>query len=124
MPTLYAIPLTSATELCIVVSNMLLMLLIVSIDVLHSFLWDFNHLIILWASKDVTTRCTIKTELVVGYSRTTKLAREEYLFDTFYLLSCHTNVARIFLSPNNLLQNQKMGYPLNRKLILIYLTIL
>ena len=111
-------------KLCIVVGNMLSVLFVVGVDVFHSFLWNSNDLLVLWARKDIITRRAIKTKLVVRYCITTKLSREEYLFNAFNLLSCNTDITRKLLPINNLFKNKKMSFLLNRKLILIYITIL
>lgn len=113
-----------AAKLCIVVGNMLVVLFVVGVDVFHSFLWNFNELLILWTRKDIIPRRAIKAKFVVRYCRTTKLSREEYLFNAFNLLACHTDITRKLLPLNNLFKNKKMSFLLNRKLILIYITIL
>lgn len=113
-----------AAKLCVVVGNMFSVLFVVGVDVFHSFLWNSNDLFVLWARKDIITRCAIKTKLVVRYCITTKLPREEYLFNAFNLLACHTDITRKLLTINNLFKNKKMSFLLNRKLILIYITIL
>ena len=111
-------------KLCVVVGNMLSVLFVVGVDVFHSFLWNSNDLLVLWTRKDIITRCAIKAKLVVRYCITTKLSREEYLFNAFNLLSCNTDITRKLLTINNLFKNKKMSFLLNRKLILIYITIL
>lgn len=113
-----------AAKLCIVVGNMLVVLFVVGVDVFHPFLWNSNDLLILWARKDIIPRRAIKAKFVVRYCRTTKLPREEYLFNAFNLLACHTDITRKLLPINNLFKNKKMSFLLNRKLILIYITIL
>lgn len=113
-----------AAKLCIVVGNMLSVLFVVGVDVFHSFLWNSNDLLILWARKDIIPRRAIKAKFVVRYCRTTKLPREEHLFNAFNLLACHTDITRKLLPFNNLFKNKKMSFLLNRKLILIYITIL